>query len=286
MELVVRKTDLLRELQLFQGIVERKNTIPILANVLMDARTNPLEVSTRGITKLTPERVQQMARDGKTVRLISRGTRTAAGISLRELIKEAQNPLPDLVSVPIQNNFNIGYGPYKGLQDGVNIQPVIPMPVTPGLNVITRVVAPLIFNPKLSRDIGPIGGLGDVQVTPFLSPSQPSPWVWGIGPIIQLPTHSNPTLGNNNLGLGPSVALLRWTVQRAIVLPVATLFLLASTARIYLRAALRTRRRTRCTRTSIPTAAKNCSSPVATGPSPILWSRSTASGAITFTFTI
>ena len=38
MELVVRKTDLLRELQLFQGIVERKNTIPILANVLMEAK--------------------------------------------------------------------------------------------------------------------------------------------------------------------------------------------------------------------------------------------------------
>src|SRR5712692_3070716 len=37
MELVVRKHDLLRELQLFQGIVERKNTIPILANVLMEA---------------------------------------------------------------------------------------------------------------------------------------------------------------------------------------------------------------------------------------------------------
>src|ERR671934_578724 len=38
MELVVRKNDLLRELQLFQGIVERKNTIPILGNVLMEAR--------------------------------------------------------------------------------------------------------------------------------------------------------------------------------------------------------------------------------------------------------
>ena len=37
MQLVVRKNDLLRELQLFQGIVERKNTIPILANVLIDA---------------------------------------------------------------------------------------------------------------------------------------------------------------------------------------------------------------------------------------------------------
>jgi DNA polymerase-3 subunit beta len=38
MELSVRKTDLLRELQLFQGIIERKNTIPILANVLIEAK--------------------------------------------------------------------------------------------------------------------------------------------------------------------------------------------------------------------------------------------------------
>src|SRR5256885_2760755 len=38
MELVVRKNDLVRELQLFQGIGERKTTIPILANVLMEAK--------------------------------------------------------------------------------------------------------------------------------------------------------------------------------------------------------------------------------------------------------
>ena len=37
MELVVRKSDLLRELQLFQGIVERNTTIPVLANVLVEA---------------------------------------------------------------------------------------------------------------------------------------------------------------------------------------------------------------------------------------------------------
>jgi DNA polymerase-3 subunit beta len=40
MEFVVRRNDLLRELQLFQGIVERKNTIPILANVLVEAQTD------------------------------------------------------------------------------------------------------------------------------------------------------------------------------------------------------------------------------------------------------
>ena len=44
MELVVRKTDLLRELQLFQGIVERKNTIPILANVLIEADGNEVKL--------------------------------------------------------------------------------------------------------------------------------------------------------------------------------------------------------------------------------------------------
>ena len=37
MELTVQKSDLLRELQLCQGIVERKNTIPILGNVLLEA---------------------------------------------------------------------------------------------------------------------------------------------------------------------------------------------------------------------------------------------------------
>jgi DNA polymerase III subunit beta len=42
MELVVRKSDLLRELQLFQGIVERNNTIPVLANVLMEAEGGEL----------------------------------------------------------------------------------------------------------------------------------------------------------------------------------------------------------------------------------------------------
>ena len=44
MDLVVKKNDLLRELQLFQGIVERKNTIPILANVLMEARGSEIRL--------------------------------------------------------------------------------------------------------------------------------------------------------------------------------------------------------------------------------------------------
>jgi homoserine dehydrogenase len=54
-----------------------------LANVLLDARTTPQAVSVRGITRLTPERVREIARDGKTVRLVSRGKRTGNEIKLR-----------------------------------------------------------------------------------------------------------------------------------------------------------------------------------------------------------
>ena len=44
MKLNIRQTELLKELQLLQGIVERKNTIPILANVLIEAEDGASEI--------------------------------------------------------------------------------------------------------------------------------------------------------------------------------------------------------------------------------------------------
>jgi DNA polymerase-3 subunit beta len=45
MEITLNKADLVRELQLVQGIVERKNSIPILSNVLAEARKGELRIS-------------------------------------------------------------------------------------------------------------------------------------------------------------------------------------------------------------------------------------------------
>jgi DNA polymerase III subunit beta len=45
MEILVRRGDLARELHLVQGIVERKNSIPILSNVLAEARSGELRIS-------------------------------------------------------------------------------------------------------------------------------------------------------------------------------------------------------------------------------------------------
>jgi homoserine dehydrogenase len=54
-----------------------------LANVLMDAHMTPQAVNVRGIARLTPERLDEMARDGKTVRLVSRGKRSGGQVTLR-----------------------------------------------------------------------------------------------------------------------------------------------------------------------------------------------------------
>ena len=45
MEFTVRKFDLLQELTLIQGVVERKTTIPILANVLLHAEGGELRIA-------------------------------------------------------------------------------------------------------------------------------------------------------------------------------------------------------------------------------------------------
>jgi DNA polymerase III subunit beta len=79
MELVVRKTDLLRELQLFQGIVERKNTIPILANVLIEA--NGEEV------KLLATDLEVGLRSKCTASVAKGGSLTLPAKKLYEIIK-------------------------------------------------------------------------------------------------------------------------------------------------------------------------------------------------------
>lgn len=54
-----------------------------LANVLMDAQTTPQDVDRKGIGRITPERLAELAAKDKTVALISRGHRSGAGVKLR-----------------------------------------------------------------------------------------------------------------------------------------------------------------------------------------------------------
>ena len=131
-----------------------------------------------------------------------------AELSPEELAKIAQNPVGDLISVPFQNNTNFNYGPEEKTQNILNIQPVIPVSINKDWNVITRTILPVISQPQLAPNVSSQQGIGDTTFTAFLSPANPGHWIWGAGPVLQLPTHDNRELGNSNWGMGPSFVVL------------------------------------------------------------------------------
>jgi hypothetical protein len=120
----------------------------------------------------------------------------------------------DLISVPFQNNTNFRFGPRRGTQDILNIQPVVPIHLNDDWNLITRTIVPLTWQPQLAPsgtpDFGDSNfGLGNVSLSLFLSPQRPGAVIWGIGPAVLLPTATNKTLGTNQWGAGPSAVALR-----------------------------------------------------------------------------
>ena len=134
-------------------------------------------------------------------------TPAGAEMSAEELAKLAQNPVGNLISVPFQNNTNFNFGPEKGTQNILNIQPVIPIEISKDWNIITRTILPVISQPSLGPGDSRTNGIGDLEFTAFLSPANPGQWIWGVGPVVQAPTHSD-DLGNDHWGLGPSFVVL------------------------------------------------------------------------------
>src|SRR5579871_6670054 len=67
----------------------------------------------------------------------------AATESASDLAKQIQNPIGDLISLPLQYNVNFGYGPHRGTQRVLNLQPVIPFHINDDWNLITRTILPV-----------------------------------------------------------------------------------------------------------------------------------------------
>ena len=121
----------------------------------------------------------------------------------QELAKKSQNPVADMISLPFQNNTSFGIGEYDRTQSVMNIQPVIPFTVGP-VNVITRTIVPLIYQPDVAEKDGGTFGLGDINASVFLSPAEPSKFIYGVGPAIVIPTGTDRKVGTGKLGIGPS----------------------------------------------------------------------------------
>ncbi len=125
------------------------------------------------------------------------------------LAKKLQNPIGDLYSFPFQNSTNFKYGPNKGTQNILNIQPVIPIHINEDWNIITRTILPLIWQPSMQPGRSVPFGTGPMTFSAFLSPSKPvDGWLWGVGPVVQVPSASDSSLGSNVWGGGPTGVLV------------------------------------------------------------------------------
>src|SRR5664279_3117058 len=119
-----------------------------------------------------------------TVALFGQETATDGKAQEAELAKKLQNPVANLISVPIQNNWDFGIGPANAMRYTANIQPVIPFTLTEDWNMITRTILPVIYAESPVAGGRDASGLGDVVQSFFLSPKEPvGGWILGGGPV-------------------------------------------------------------------------------------------------------
>lgn len=131
-----------------------------------------------------------------------------------DLAQKIQNPIAELISVPFQNNIDFGVGQFERNRNTLNIQPVIPFNISDDLNLISRTIIPVVSQP-----LGPNDnrfGLGDINLSLFLTAAKPKKVILGYGVALGLPTATDRILGTGKWSAGPSlVALMQskaWTI--------------------------------------------------------------------------
>jgi hypothetical protein len=140
----------------------------------------------------------------------------SSGSSEEELAKKLSNPVANLISVPLQSNWDFDIGPADAMRYTLNVQPVIPFSLTRDWNLITRTIVPIIHAESPVEGGDSETGLGDILQSFFLSPEKPlGGWIIGAGPVFLYPTATEDALGSGKWGVGPTAVVLRqdgpWT---------------------------------------------------------------------------
>jgi hypothetical protein len=140
----------------------------------------------------------------------------ASGDDTAELAKKLANPVASLISVPLQSNFDVRMGAGNGWRYTLNVQPVIPIKLSPNWNLISRTIIPIIHQGNVTGPNTSQSGLGDITQSLFFSPNKSEPFIWAVGPVFLIPTATNAALGTQKFGIGPTVLVLKqqhgWTV--------------------------------------------------------------------------
>lgn len=134
------------------------------------------------------------------------------------IAQKLSNPVASLISVPIQINYDDKYGlNEKGSVWRTNVQPVIPISLNDDWNMISRTIVPIVKQSDVPIPGVSESGMGDIVQSVFFSPKKPTEngLIWGIGPVINIPTSTKETLGPEAWAAGPTGLVLKqsgpWT---------------------------------------------------------------------------
>ena len=126
-----------------------------------------------------------------------------------DLAKKLSNPIADLVSLPFQFNWENGIGPLDQTRYILNVQPVMPFSLNKNVNMIVRVIAPVVSQPSAAVPGGiAVSGVSDLTTSFFFSPTR-GPVIWGVGPVITVPSTGVPALGTEKWSAGPTAVVLK-----------------------------------------------------------------------------
>jgi len=132
------------------------------------------------------------------------------------IAKKLANPIGALISLPFQNNMDIGIGDYNGSRNTLNIQPIVPFRLNAKYSLITRYILPVITQHDITGESTHQSGLADALVSGWISNAVvKNGFVWGVGAAFLIPTATNDYLGTKKFGVGPTVIVLQqkngWT---------------------------------------------------------------------------
>lgn len=129
-----------------------------------------------------------------------------------DLAKQLSNPISSLISLPFQLNYDQDMGPdHDGHRYTLNVQPVVPFSISEDWNLISRTILPLIDQDDVVPGTNGESGLGDTVQSLFFSPKAPTDngLIWGVGPVLLLPTATDDLLGSEKWGAGPTAVVLK-----------------------------------------------------------------------------
>jgi hypothetical protein len=154
------------------------------------------------------------AQDQSPIRNSAQGTSNSqqgSAPSEEELAKEVKNPFADLIQIQVGNNFGFGGDAGNGLQYEMTLQPVIPIKITDDWNLITRSSFSVISVPEPDSGMARTTGASDLFTEFYFSPDKQTPFIWGFGPVLGIPTASDASLGTGKWTLGPGFAIIKQT---------------------------------------------------------------------------